>query len=343
MSHSPNLQSVAARAGVSAMTVSRVINRHPRVSEATALKVQEAIDALGYSPTPSLHRRGRPSRASQGIHTGLVAMVMAEETMHNPVMESTIHGMEAYLQTHDIDLIKLSIDEGGRLPDIINRRSIDGIITSGLHPDLPLAGEMLSMPRVMVYGSLQRPRNPKVDEVSPDNQRVAQLAASALLERGFTHCAYFDPSPGHPEFEVRGQGFIDTMEKAGGRVEVYHREGGSNSHEVDIDRQALEALVHRFLNTHPRPKGIFLPSDQVTAVFHRLLRLRHVDPSEFVMVSCNRERPYLEGLYPAPISIDIHPEEVGQRAAGLLLERLHQPDPKARIHLVKPELVQPSR
>ncbi|MHC3000122.1 hypothetical protein OB08_13485 [Microbacterium sp. HJ5] len=61
----PSIYDVAAAAGVSHMTVSRVINDHPNIREATRLRVQQTIAELGYQP--SSVARALASRRSRSI------------------------------------------------------------------------------------------------------------------------------------------------------------------------------------------------------------------------------------------------------------------------------------
>ena len=79
------LQDVARQAGVSAMTVSRVINHTGRISPATRAHVFEVIDRLGY----------RPSRAARTLVTAKTRMngvVVPDIT--NPYFTEIVHGIE---------------------------------------------------------------------------------------------------------------------------------------------------------------------------------------------------------------------------------------------------------
>jgi len=136
-----NLNDVALEAGVSAMTVSRVINNHPRIKDATIAKVKAAIEKLNYNSMPSPHKRGRPSRAHKGIHTGQVAVVplgFNEDIMLNPIISSTIMGIQRTLQDKGIQMLITPVNDLAKLPDILDKRSIDGIIMLGALLNLPL-------------------------------------------------------------------------------------------------------------------------------------------------------------------------------------------------------------
>jgi LacI family transcriptional regulator len=75
----------------------------------------------------------------------------------------------------------------------------------------------------------------------------------------------------------------------------------------------------------------------VTAFLHRRLRERGHDPADFFIVSCNNERPYLEGLFPQPKVIDIRAEAIGATAADQLLKRIADPNMPHQNLTIEPE------
>ncbi|WDE97461.1 LacI family DNA-binding transcriptional regulator [Lentisphaera profundi] len=246
-----SLQDVAKAAGVSAMTVSRVINNHPRVLEKTAAKVQAVIKELGYSAVPSLRKRGRRSRAHTGIHTGQIALVllgMDESFANNPVIGKTFHGIRSHLSANEISTVLVPVQDQRNLPDILDRRSIDGMIVTGEFPKESFKKHFEGMPLVYIY-CLSNEQEINYDQVLPDNKKVAQLAAKNFLEAGIKHCAFFDPSPNHPEFHIRGLEFSKQIESAGGRVDMYLDKALSESPESaeqDVDRNKFNKMIDVF-------------------------------------------------------------------------------------------------
>ena len=64
---SSSLKDVAARAGVSARTVSNVVNGSARVAAETRRRVQEAIDELGYRPNQAARARASPRTTKRSV------------------------------------------------------------------------------------------------------------------------------------------------------------------------------------------------------------------------------------------------------------------------------------
>ena len=79
------IQEVAMRAGVTAMTVSRVLNESARVAPATRQRVQQAIDELGYIP----------NALARGLLTGRTRTIgLLVDDISNPYWTAVAHGAE---------------------------------------------------------------------------------------------------------------------------------------------------------------------------------------------------------------------------------------------------------
>lgn len=81
----PTLHDVAAQAGVSIATVSRVLNGGARIRPETALRVQEVVRALGFRP----NRMGRDLRRGQSRAVGVLLPTLA-----NPVFADSVSGIQ---------------------------------------------------------------------------------------------------------------------------------------------------------------------------------------------------------------------------------------------------------
>ncbi|NQZ59458.1 MAG: LacI family DNA-binding transcriptional regulator [Lentisphaeraceae bacterium] len=336
-----NLSDVAKEAGVSAMTVSRVINNHPRIRQETITKVKTAIAKLNYNSMPSPHKRGRPSRAHKGIHTGQIAIVplgFNEGLLQIPVISKTISGMQKALQEQNIQMLITPINTPQSIPDILDKRSIDGIVLIGSLTEGDIQDHLKEIPTVMTYRmSHEAIENPWYDEVVPDNKTIGRIAAQQLLAKEHKNIAFIDSSGGHPEFQTRAKSFQEVLEKANVNVTLLNSQCDlALSEAPDINRALTDELLDRLLELSPRPTAIFIPSDMITAVINRKQRERGINPGSFEIISCNNEKPFLEALYPRPNSIDIRAEEIGSQAVELLLWRLRNKDAERRVTIVAP-------
>lgn len=95
------IKDVAAEAGVSYQTVSRVINNHPSVTDKTRARVQQAIETLGFRP--SLAARSLPQRRSFII--GLIVPYEADYLFRDPNLIAQISGIDAEANAQGYNLL----------------------------------------------------------------------------------------------------------------------------------------------------------------------------------------------------------------------------------------------
>ncbi|GAA4632233.1 LacI family DNA-binding transcriptional regulator [Actinoallomurus vinaceus] len=122
------LADIAAQAGVSEATVSRVLNGKQGVAPATRQAVIDALDHLGYE---------RPARLRQS-RTGLIGLIVAE--LDNPIFPAFAQVIENTLAVHGYTAVLCALAPGGinedDYTDLLLERGVSGIVfVSGLHAD----------------------------------------------------------------------------------------------------------------------------------------------------------------------------------------------------------------
>ncbi len=167
---------VAARAGVSGQTVSRVVNDSPRVDPATRERVEAAMAELGYRP----HRAARALRTGRSMTIGVVAQTLA--TVGNSRMLQAV-AEAAEVRGYALALVTLGAD--GRIVDAFDRlhdQDVDGAIVlneaSALARDADPAGLALVV--------VDAPADPRFTVIGTDHAAGARAATAHLLDRGAT-------------------------------------------------------------------------------------------------------------------------------------------------------------
>jgi LacI family transcriptional regulator, repressor for deo operon, udp, cdd, tsx, nupC, and nupG len=176
------LADIAAQAGVSEATVSRVLNARPGVAAATREVVLTALDVLGYE---------RPIRLKQRS-AGLVGLIVPE--LENPIFPAFAQVIESALARHGYTPVLCTQTPGGVHEDdytqMLLERGVSGIIyISGLHADSTASPERYAvlrrrgLPIVLVNGYIEG-----VDAPFISNDEVAsmELAVSHLVALGHT-------------------------------------------------------------------------------------------------------------------------------------------------------------
>lgn len=180
---SPTLEEVAALAGVSRSTVSRVVNASPKVSEVARGAVEDAITRLGYVPN-------RAARSLVTRRTGSIALVVREteeQLFGEPFFAGIVRGVAAAVADTDLQLALLMAGGTGgpeRLERFLFGGHADGVLLLSLHGADPLPDRLVERGVPTVLGGRPFEGHPPVTWVDADNVGGAQQATEHLLRSG---------------------------------------------------------------------------------------------------------------------------------------------------------------
>ncbi|MBT9254873.1 LacI family transcriptional regulator [Phycicoccus sp. MAQZ13P-2] len=179
----PTLEQVAARAGVSRATVSRVVNGSPTVEEAMAERVRAAVDELGYVPNPA-------ARALMTRRADAVTLVAAEATSRvfgDPFFAAVARGASQELARSGLHMVlsMVQTDEDlDRLAGFLRGGHVDGALVISEHGDHDVVGLVEGCGITVVAGGRPVAEHPGVGHVDHDNVEGGRLAARHLLGSG---------------------------------------------------------------------------------------------------------------------------------------------------------------
>ncbi len=338
---------IAKEAGVSTATVSRVINNHPLVSDESRQKVEFAIKKIGYVPPDPMRRRGPRTQVHRGIRTRTIAVLLSG--LERPLGISSLHakllhGVEMAMSRKNFNLILSQFNNLGELPPAVTTGAVDGLLMEGQPPSPEVAAKLRRFPSVWLL--TKRSSELWGDSIEPDNRAIGELAANYLMERGHRRLAFMNLEPNLGAFVRRAEAFESTARAAGADVHMLV-EGTPHRAPVFLtspEEAEVEVIVDRLLALSPRPTGIFIPFDMLTAMVYRVLKARGVEPGrDILIVSCINEWLGLNHLGPGTVSIDLQVELIGKRAVEQLLWRMANPNEQAGMRvLIPPELLEPS-
>ncbi|CAH0222980.1 LacI family kdg operon repressor [Pseudomonas frederiksbergensis] len=170
---------VAEHAGVSKASVSRFIgDDRALLSDATALRIEQAIAELGY----------RPNQMARGLKRGrtrLIGMLVAD--IRNPYSIAVMHGVETACRRHGYSLVVCNTDRDDEQERqhlaLLRSYNIEGLIvnTLGHHVD-ELRELQQEMPMVLVDRKVEQFDS---DLVGLDNPAAVEMALAHLQERGY--------------------------------------------------------------------------------------------------------------------------------------------------------------
>lgn len=325
------IKDVAAIAGVSPSTVSRVIAGNPRISEPTKEKVRQAMKQVNYVPNAIARSLARANTRT----VGFALSRRADHAFSNPFFSEVLRGMSAVAQLHDYNIL-LSIsmnekEEKEKCLQLIRERRVDGLIvsTSRVRDELISALVEEEAPFVVIGRSVEHP----VPVVNNDNVHAATEATLHLLEQGYRDIAFVGGPSDMVVTQDRMQGYEHALKK---RQRPLRRERIVS---VDFSEESgFQALCRM------RAEGIsfdaVLASDDLFAL--GALRFAHHSglsvPADLGIVGFN-DTPMMAHVHPPLTSVRILSYELGVEAMQLLLDGLVDPEHWQR----KQKVVLPSR
>lgn len=303
------IQDVARRAGVSPITVSRVINHSPYCSRKTVEKVEAAIAELGYVPN-TLARSLRSKR------TQTLALVLTDIT--NPFFTTLARGVEDTASSAGFNVIFCNTDESEakeqKYIQLLLQKQVDGmlLVPALSHPDSVRTIRKQGTPVVVLDRCMP---GVEADVVRCDSEEGAYRLVRLLLDLGHRRIAVLT---GHKEVstaEDRAAGYRRAMAEAGLADDEIVIFG-------EFNQASGYAMTRQALALHPAPTGIFAANNFIAiGALKALQELGLSVPQDISLVAFDDLPPGLITF--SFLTVAAQPAyEMGRVATNLLLGRL---------------------
>jgi DNA-binding LacI/PurR family transcriptional regulator len=314
----PTLEAVAARAGVSRATVSRVVNGGDGVRERLAERVRRAVEELGYVPNQA-------ARSLVTKRHDAVAVIIAEpetRVFTDPFFALQLRGISKELTAHDSQLVLL-LTEGredhARVGRYLAGGHVDGALVFSLHLDDPLPGLVHSAGVPTVFGG--RPGWAEDTDsalyVDSDNRGGAREAVRHLVGLGRTRIAHIAGALDQTSGVDRLEGFRDVMRDVGDDT------APELVVEGDFTPAGGERAMRELLERRPDVDAVFAANDLTAAGALRVLRERgRRVPDDVAVVGFDDMLPVAEQTDPPLTTVRQDIEEMGRLMARQLLRVL---------------------
>jgi len=339
-----SLTTVAATAGVSASTVSRVLNDLDGVAPETARAVRVAMRKISFTP-PARRRMKKNSNGHSEQASAVGFLVFGTSGAEAaPAFTHLLRGVSIEARENNFDLFVSFVSNPDELPRRIFEQRVDGLLLHGEQPGKAVEAQIRGMPTVWLMANRFPPR--WGDQVMPDNSSIGRLAAEYLHQKGCKSAVYLSASAPAWGLQVRELAFCQYLKDVGVDVQVLRVALESPQDFWQFDGSAARSLAEQFVKLHPRPQSLFVAEDRHAPTVYSALAEAGIplgSDSGVHLISCNNEVPYLGRLHPAPATLDIRAESIGRRGVEQLIWRLENPDVEERIRkLVEPMLIKPS-
>ena len=305
------MKDVASVAGVSAQTVSRVVNDHPDVATETRKRVKEIIDEVGYRPNTLA--RSLISQRSYTIGVVIAGLnLIGPSTLLNGITKASEHaGYSLILK----ELPSYETDEVESIFDALISRQVDGIIWAV--PEVRENRRWLNKLQLdanipVVYLTMD-PQD-DITVVSINNYLGGTLAALHLLEQGYRHIAHVSGPIDWWESRQRMQGWKDVLADEGLAFQDFQMVMGDWSSESGAN--AMEKLLHQF----PEMDAVFVANDQMALGVFQVLHQRGLRIPEDVGVIGYDNIPESAFFWPSLTTVEQKQSEVGKAAVGEMIK-----------------------
>jgi DNA-binding LacI/PurR family transcriptional regulator len=261
----PTLEEVAATAGVSRSTVSRVVNGSTQVSAEVLASVTAAIEQLNYVPN-------RAARSLANRQTMAIALVVPEETTRffgDPYFAAVVHGIAHAIESSDYVLnlqLASPFVASNKMTKYLLGGNVDGAIVISHHSGdhfLATLGDTIPV----VFGG--RPLHPDEHEsyfVDVDNAAAAEMGTKRLVDIGRKRIAIIAGPADMPAGIDRTEGWRRALADAGLAQDlIVHG---------DFSMVSGARSMRELLDREPALDGVFIASDLMATGAVSVLRER---------------------------------------------------------------------
>jgi LacI family transcriptional regulator len=313
------MSDVAKLAGVSTMTVSRVLNENVNVTEDTRQRVMAAVEKLQY-------RRNEIARSLREQTSRQIGILVPN--LYDPFFATCAHSISLVAKEHAYSVVISTSDEDARTEydeaSRMIRRNVDGLIVI---PAIPVKGgpglkdpEFQYLPIV----ALDRPlEGTRCDRLLVQNKHGAQSGVEHLIDLGHKNIAFFGLARPLYSLKMRQQGYEAAMNAAGLML---------NISQVSDALQDTLAALRKTLSSRTPPTALFGSNNLVTRhLLHSMYTLGLHAPDSIALVGFD-DFETAELMRPGITVVRQPVESLGRLAAEVLFARLakggDEPTPK---------------
>ncbi len=304
-----NIRDVSALAGVSVKTVSRVINKHPYVSDEMRRKVERAMDALDFRPSVA-------ARILAGIKSGQIALIYDN---HSPYYMNQIQtGCWERCQAEGMRLLAQPVDVADpRVADavrgLVTETHVDGVVLSSPVTDCAAvlgALEAMEIPFVRISPGTN---HALTSSVFMDDAQAADDMTTHLINHGHRRIGFIKGHVDHMASDERLFGYRRALDRAGLVFEPQLMCQG----QFDFDSGV--AAANELPDLENPPTAIFASNDDMAAGVLSVAHDRGIDVPRELSVAGFDNTTLARMVWPQLTTIQQPTRELAYAATDILL------------------------
>jgi LacI family transcriptional regulator len=306
----PTISDVAQLAGVSSMTVSRVANNNPRVSEDTRQRVLAAIEQLGYVPNQA-------ARKLAGRRECRIALLHSNPS--SAYLNEFLVGSLAAAAQLDAEIVVEAWPDRASREEVVSRlvsHRIDAVLAPPpLCDDAELLALLLKAELPVAQVATGRPL-PQATAFALDDAEAARAMTAHLIARGHRRIGFIQGAADQTASSLRQAGYEAALKDAGIPVDPQLVVPGSFTYRSGLS--AAEAL----LGVNPPPTAIFASNDDMAAGALSAAHRRGIEVPKALSVVGFDDSAIADTVWPSLTTIRQPVAEMARRAIVELVDRV---------------------
>ena len=305
---SSTIKEIAQKANVSIATVSRALNNDPRVTEETRTQILKIADKLEYRP--NILARNFAQKKSNLI--GLILPEISDE-----FFTEVIKGVDEIAFAEDFYTIVASSHKYESLKDeiitFIRNGLISGLILLASNLDNELVS-ILSKSHLPIVLINSNKKIKKFDRITIDDYQGAYSITEYLIkEKRYDYLSHITGPLDNDDAILRRKGFIDACKKYGVKY---------NIEKASFSRESGFRACKKLLSLKNRPQVIFAANDMMAiGCYDYIKQIKLQIPKDIGVVGFD-DIFVSQYLNPPLTTVHVNIEEVGKKAAELLLKKI---------------------
>lgn len=332
MSGDFTLREIAAIAGVSIGTVSRVLNKVKNIDPELKQKTLDAIEKSGYrlkapGKRPSADSARRISRRAKSSRTVLMLFPeISPACRETGQIEDFINGIKRACEKRGYSTMLCMADRFEELCKSFagNPGSCCGaLIKTGADSYADAANKLTEFMPVIGMGHYEPAY--LMQQAVIDDFTAGQSATEALIQEGHERIAFINPEKAHPAFIGRSLGFMSAMKK---RRIFKDNLLIENECEIRIPVEPSKGLpnmkpsLEKILSMQERPSAVLCANDWNALGFYQACAEKGIQIPLDMSVMGIDDSPHAKNAAPPLASVRLHVDEMAYMAANMLLDSI---------------------
>jgi len=326
------IHDIAKIAGVSASTVSRVINDNPSISEKTKIRIRAIMKELDYTPNSI----GMQLAKRISFTIGFLVNTESKSYIADAFFYDIVRGAQSIIlpKNFDLTLSDIAYFKPGEnlLKKFVYSKKTDGLILHVSIANNTILEQLneLNYPYVVIGKPSE---NKNTSWVDCDNVTAGEIATNHLIEEGYSRLAFIGGTKDEPISASRLKGYKNVFSqlhlKQNNKYIMY-----SKGDKIDGYDKTIELL-----NLDSPPDSIICINNNVAFGALEAIKQKGLNIPKDIGIVTFDNFPLAPYTTPSLTALHLDTFELGKSAGKILMKKIENPEAKPEIRIILPQLI----